>query len=1205
MSYQKLLILVYVVMCSSLFAKDKFKFTDIDAKKLNNYQIRLLHKYMIDFYISVDELYAKKEAKQTSNFNFTLFNAYAANGDRCFFGGWPSVEWGGKCSSPWNQNVPGMPDNSYEACAEANTHRCNPTIFAVGAETPCVSVGRGYQDFTKNCKEVSEVNLEAIARDLANDGGQERIRAMLGQANEFCARWTEEKDSEYDGCSELQQRLEDLLQRLTAAEADEDENGCIAEPGSVAGCTDDPTQQQREQRRDPAQAVSGFSNAERIIRECTSAAEEGSRSEANLSIIDQAVNSCPRDSIMPAPDNGVLDSLDTAVTDAMERDFQVEMLDGAIKTMFDRLFTTVVENEIKLNPNFNIQNFRAAIEESGLDSGLEAHPVYGPMIRTSTAEAEALITAGDIQPLSNTSRDELVGQFNSMRDSINTACASFAERFNSLGEDAREAGVAQMQAELEQIIDTQVESSGSNSFRYVFGSRAYHQNVFEYDRQMANDCATGTTKSLIANEVNSNDLVSYANSASQTVLSEIGRLHQFARSIRDQDDLQSPEVASQIENSLNTLIQYRPDVFAELFLNLDEAAGTPEQEQENEVKQNWLARYICENSAALDALSQEDEAATLRGILNNGFDALNTFTSNRSAFISGDRSTSELLLGIDAGRASRGAALDGIASIGNSLLESLGLGGQAGDDEDEGPQILEPGEQRDDCPEPADIRFGVGPLQPVAGCTAVDGRTQRAATTGATTTGATRSVVIPDRVGTQAVRDRLTANNFASTGVGALPLNSPLRLFTMEISGTRTNVRIENYNSGVFTITSESETGEFVAPISFSLDSEVAIDQDALASLQLIRDEEPEPEPEPEQAVETQNPIQRLPGISQIIGDQSLRESLISGKFGGGRSEDQLLAFDSSRYIRYPQEEGYTSARILGLNSERGVLSLDVLREGQIEPVQINLSEPDPREITILNSISRDSTLMFPATTAELATNDSVIINETVRSTIASILSDDESVTSMDDSRFVQFNYRHSISDESSSIVQGMIREIDEDSITLVHFRDGSDTPIVRRITLGNYEYRNSDIRHYTDAEILNSIQPSEGAFESFRAYRFRSEAQPEDISTAELRITTNQAITELLTPENSDSIPNEFLRTNIDRFTEEQRGGTAPFHLSREVSTSSGPAVIEQANLQGVVLRGDFDGDGVIDPAPIRIDYSTVNEDHRAILDSIQALTE
>lgn len=149
-----LLLLSLLVTLTSSFAgspkRDYSVLKEIDFQKIGPHQSRELHIKMVRtiIYLESGQKYPRFQRSFYSFNNvwkeltgLVISDCYAADGDLCLFGGWPSVEKSSKCRAPWSGEAQTVQDThnltkylENGKCGDGNLFRCNPTIFGPGLE---------------------------------------------------------------------------------------------------------------------------------------------------------------------------------------------------------------------------------------------------------------------------------------------------------------------------------------------------------------------------------------------------------------------------------------------------------------------------------------------------------------------------------------------------------------------------------------------------------------------------------------------------------------------------------------------------------------------------------------------------------------------------------------------------------------------------------------------------------------------------------------------------------------------------------------------------------------------------------------------------------------------------------------------------------------------------------------------------------------
>lgn len=170
------------------------------------------------------------------------YSAYAADGDICFFGGWPSKLKNNLCQQPWKYKDDadvkafGGGYNQQNACGSPEFFRCNPVLFGAptssvkGKEngvdinlTPkggsslgyCVAVKGTYIELTQKCEKASRKSIPNLVEALKKDDAEgkdkrDQLEKFHENIEKFCDSYKSSKGEVYDACDDLRKRLADL-----------------------------------------------------------------------------------------------------------------------------------------------------------------------------------------------------------------------------------------------------------------------------------------------------------------------------------------------------------------------------------------------------------------------------------------------------------------------------------------------------------------------------------------------------------------------------------------------------------------------------------------------------------------------------------------------------------------------------------------------------------------------------------------------------------------------------------------------------------------------------------------------------------------------------------------------------------------------------------------------------------------------------------
>lgn len=187
-------------------------------------------KYYTHEKYSVQNPQGKAGGEEAFRYIKNLYSAYAATGDVCFFGGWPSKMSGSYCQAPWKHQSDstvkefGKAYTSEVFCGDPDQFRCNPALFGEG-DNSCVSMEGTYDNLTDKCEAATEGNISDLVAGIKNDSAKAEQLAKFNQSifgeNGFCTTFQAKHNKEYDACDNLKNRIEALLDEGSTGQVDE------------------------------------------------------------------------------------------------------------------------------------------------------------------------------------------------------------------------------------------------------------------------------------------------------------------------------------------------------------------------------------------------------------------------------------------------------------------------------------------------------------------------------------------------------------------------------------------------------------------------------------------------------------------------------------------------------------------------------------------------------------------------------------------------------------------------------------------------------------------------------------------------------------------------------------------------------------------------------------------------------------------------
>lgn len=250
----KLLVLLFIFTASfNVYSKNNSGLNDQKLRKMSFNKAQSLRAAYIHFIIETKKYYQNAKVKEspdtvllnTIKFLERSLYAYGADGDLCWFGGWPSKLKANLCQHPSlyrsDSGIKGLGDtyNGGNSCGDVNYFRCNPVLFGtpVGIEKSqfggvkvmaspkngedkgyCVEVGNSFDELSQKCEAVSRGSIENIIDGFRNDPSKrEQLisfdKGIFGENGDsgFCGTFVSNLGKKYDACDDLRKRLDALL----------------------------------------------------------------------------------------------------------------------------------------------------------------------------------------------------------------------------------------------------------------------------------------------------------------------------------------------------------------------------------------------------------------------------------------------------------------------------------------------------------------------------------------------------------------------------------------------------------------------------------------------------------------------------------------------------------------------------------------------------------------------------------------------------------------------------------------------------------------------------------------------------------------------------------------------------------------------------------------------------------------------------------
>lgn len=218
-------IFLFITFISTTLAESRVREYDfkknIDFNKLNYHKVQTLYFAILSFHKTIGKDF-KNEKQRSVFFKYyqsLIDEAYASDGEMCFFGGWPSELVNGICKHPRTHGIGDWrgSDSSYSQCSGSNTFRCNPLLFGPGdnGKGMCLTLPNGYEGLTEKCEKASNSpeNIDKIFNNFLDK--PELLKGLLEDASKFCG--LDAARNKFDHaltCSALDTRMNLIVQKF-------------------------------------------------------------------------------------------------------------------------------------------------------------------------------------------------------------------------------------------------------------------------------------------------------------------------------------------------------------------------------------------------------------------------------------------------------------------------------------------------------------------------------------------------------------------------------------------------------------------------------------------------------------------------------------------------------------------------------------------------------------------------------------------------------------------------------------------------------------------------------------------------------------------------------------------------------------------------------------------------------------------------------
>ncbi len=223
--YLRIILVIAGLVCSATYAQHSMTSKLLSESQDSEFQE--IHQKLILMLIEIDAKRSSDSNSFTSiqnMLNLLVSTANAADGKRCFYGGWPSIEVAGECSPPWVAKKSGSFANEYAghlytsevSCGASALMRCNPLLFGASSTEggKCIQISPA-STLTQRCaiesRELRPEHLELLKND---DISRDKYAELLDEVMNYCSEESKSVD-----CYHLAKQVQTTLDQV-AAEGD-------------------------------------------------------------------------------------------------------------------------------------------------------------------------------------------------------------------------------------------------------------------------------------------------------------------------------------------------------------------------------------------------------------------------------------------------------------------------------------------------------------------------------------------------------------------------------------------------------------------------------------------------------------------------------------------------------------------------------------------------------------------------------------------------------------------------------------------------------------------------------------------------------------------------------------------------------------------------------------------------------------------------
>ncbi len=588
--------LILLTSALSSFAKDgSVAVLAAELKGMSFTRVQMLRSSYISFIKGMEQSRYTHQTTPTVEFsNFDIireyfeaiesyYSAYAASGDICYFGGWPSKMSDQFCEAPWKHRGDGQVQSFgpiYDqsmACGSPSKIRCNPVLF--GDAKTCINITAPYKDLTTKCEEQTKDKVSDLVNQIRNNPDKRNNMAALGQSiDQFCDQYKMERNKDYDACDALRNRIAALLDTNSTGQVDSKTGLPVPyEP--------------------PAQMI----QAQEILNSCRTHLDDRN-GRGIVQTLSAGIVSCVGENnrVQNNAENFSLDDIEKVAEAFTPNAIAKEMM----LTDYEQKLRSIMAMELSLMSSFDASRYDVNNKEKFLSQvtakfpNTETDPEYLAVFNKVFAQTQELKNKGLIKPVESS---DILSNFETLSSGIHKECKRIYEEFTKEGSpnannrrnnffegirsysDEENQDIARLINDFSGKLNSLVEGS---QVGFLLGTNHFRDNILDPTIDYASECLKDGNFNVMSSNISDTEVKTALGEASDIIdesFNDLAELESDFKQVIDEDDIKDAG-----DDIVDHYLKNNKHIVTEVLLKSDAA------------KMEDRTKYLCQSTLDID-----------------------------------------------------------------------------------------------------------------------------------------------------------------------------------------------------------------------------------------------------------------------------------------------------------------------------------------------------------------------------------------------------------------------------------------------------------------------------------------------------------------------------------------------------------------------------------------------------------------------------